>query len=60
MLCIVLLVLTVLIYVVITVGCSAVNEPFNFWTMTCLALSLHKAAGMWQHLSEKALVWEEK
>lgn len=56
----VLFVLTVLIYVVITIGCNAVNELSDFWTLTCLALPLHKAAGMWQHLSEKALVWEEK
>lgn len=47
-------------YADVTIGCNAVNELSDFWTMTCLALSLHKAAGMWQHLSEKALVWEEK
>lgn len=45
---------------VITIACNAVSDPSDFWTMTRLALSLHKAAGMWQHLSEKALVWEEK
>lgn len=56
----VLLVLTVLIYVVVTIGCNAVNELSYFWALTCLALSVHKAAGMWPHLSEKALMWDVK